>query len=298
MERRNKILSIFCAVVTLVNTFAGFLIPTTTYAKTTVTDDFIGSKILLVDKNTCGKYLTYNGEEIQAKFVVYSAEEVARLKLLKQSYLNQKYSLEDKIVKYYPSEIERISKELELLAEDKKVFEESKKKYGDNFPSITILDITYYDKEQAGKHLLEEVKKIMTTDVTHIGNYRGFELEIFFDRFSNVHKMNIKNKYHYQIELGNDEYGNLTRLENAFGNIEKEIDKSTIELSNLKEQLENAKLEIRADFKYETELKEKQIRLNEVNALLNINEKDKNVTTFDDSEEIISKEKTNDFTRQ
>lgn len=75
MERRNKILSIFCAVVTLVNTFAGFLIPTTTYAKTTVTDDFIGSKILLVDKNTCGKYLTYNGEEIQAKFVVYSAED-------------------------------------------------------------------------------------------------------------------------------------------------------------------------------------------------------------------------------
>lgn len=75
MERRNKILSIFCAVVTLVNTFAGFLIPTTTYAKSTVTDDFIGSKILLVDKNTCGKYLTYNSEEIQAKFVVYSAED-------------------------------------------------------------------------------------------------------------------------------------------------------------------------------------------------------------------------------
>lgn len=224
--------------------------------------------------------------------------EVARLKLLKQSYLNQKYSLEDKIVKYYPTEIEKTSKALELLAEDKKVFEESKKKYGDNFPSITILDITYYDKEQAGNHLLEEVKKIMTTDVTHIGNYRGFELEIFFDRFSNVHKMNIKNKYHYQIELGNDEYGNLTRIENVFGNIEKEIDNSTIELSNLKEQLDNAKLEIRADFKYETELKEKQIRLNEVNAMLNINEKDKNVTTFDDNEEIELKEKRNDFTRQ
>ena len=223
--------------------------------------------------------------------------EVARLKLLKQSYLNQKYALEDKIVKYYPSEIERTSKALELLAEDKILFEESKKKYGDSFPSITIVGTTYYEKEQAGKNLLEEVKKIMTTEVTYLGNYRGFELEIFFDRFSNAHKMNIRNKYHYQIELGSDEYGNLTRLENAFGNIDKEINKNTIELSNLKEQLENSKLEIRSDFKYETELKEKQIRLNEVNAILNINEKDKNVATFDDNEEIDDRNRDDDFTR-
>ena len=75
MKIKNRILSAFCAVATLVNTFAGFLFPTTTYAKSTITDDFIGSRILLVDKNSCGKYLTYNGEEIQAKFVVYSAED-------------------------------------------------------------------------------------------------------------------------------------------------------------------------------------------------------------------------------
>ena len=75
MKIKNRILSAFCAVATLVNTFAGFLFPTTTYAKSTTTNDFIGSRILLVDKNSCGRYLTYNGEEIQAKFVVYSAED-------------------------------------------------------------------------------------------------------------------------------------------------------------------------------------------------------------------------------
>ena len=223
--------------------------------------------------------------------------EVSRLKLLKQNYLNQKYSLEEKIIKYYPSEIERTSKAIELLTEDKKVFEENKNKYGDKFPSITILETTYYGKEQAGKHLLEEVKKIMTTEVTYLGNYRGFDLEVFFDRFSNMHKMNIKKNYHYQIELGSDEYGNLTRLENVFGNIEKEINKNTIELANLKEQMENAKLEIRSDFKYETELREKQIRLNELNAELKINEKDKNVAAFDDNEEIDDRDRDDDFTR-
>ena len=131
----------------------------------------------------------------------------------------------------------------------------------------------------------------------NIGKYRGFELEVFFDGFSKIHKMNIKNKYHYQIMLGSDIYGNLTRIENVFSSIDKKINDNEIELSNLKEQLENAKLEIRSDFKYETELKEKQIRLNEVNALLNINEKDKNVTTFDDNEEIDDRGRDDDFTR-
>lgn len=75
MKIKNRILSMFCAVATLLNTFAGFLFSATTYAKNTAADEFIGSRILLVDKNSCGKYLTYNGEEIQAKFVVYSAED-------------------------------------------------------------------------------------------------------------------------------------------------------------------------------------------------------------------------------
>ena len=70
MNIKRRILSAFCAITTLVNTFAGFLIPTTTYAATK--DEFIGSQILLTDKGKCGRYLTYNGEEIEAKFVVYT----------------------------------------------------------------------------------------------------------------------------------------------------------------------------------------------------------------------------------
>ena len=109
--------------------------------------------------------------------------------------------------------------------------------------------------------------------------------------------MNISNEYHYQIELGSDEYGNLTRLENAFEKIDKEINKNTIDLETLTNQFENAKIEAKADFKYETELKEKQIRLNEVNAILNISDKDKNVVDFDDSQDIDDKDRDDDFER-
>ena len=223
--------------------------------------------------------------------------EVARLKLLKQSFLNQKYSLEDKIVKYYPSAIEKTKNNIELLIADKKQYDENKQMTGDNFAGITLNEVTYSEKEQAGKQLLAEIKKITTDKPTEIGTYRGFHLQVFYDGFSKVYKMNIVNQYHYQIELGSDEYGNLTRLENAFERIEKEINYNKEELENLETQFENAKIEVKADFKYETELKEKQVRLNEVNEILKINEKDNSVMDIDDSSDNLEKGRDDDFER-
>ena len=223
--------------------------------------------------------------------------EVSRLKLLKQSYLNQKYALEDKIVKYYPVEIEKAKANLELLAKDKTAFEESKKATGEEFAGITLGATTYMEKETAGKKLLEAIKSVDANDVKDIGSYRGFKMQVFYDAVFKQYRMNISNNYHYQIELGSDEYGNLTRLENAFDKIDKEINKNTIDVETLTEQFENAKIEAKADFKYETELKEKQVRLNEVNAILNISDKDRNVVDFDDSQDIDEKDRDDDFER-
>lgn len=224
--------------------------------------------------------------------------EVARLKILKQNYLNNKYSLEDKIVKGYPTAISSAELIIKGASADKKMFEENKNKYGDNFPGIVVNDKTYLEKEQGAKALLEAIKEVLTTKPTVIANYRGFELEVFFNRTDNKHNMNINGEHHYQIELSSDPYGNLTRIENVFGNFEKLIDGKQRELTLLKEELENAKIEVRADFKYETELRNKQIRLNEVNSILNISDKDKNVIDFD--EEVPNKNPKNpnkDFDR-
>lgn len=223
--------------------------------------------------------------------------EVSRLKLLKQNYLSQKYSLEDKIAKYYPIEIEKTEDNLKFLAEDKKIYEESKAITKDNLAGITLEETFYKDKEQAGKCLLEIIKKVRPDEVKDIGEYRGFKLQVFYNEIYKVYKMNIINKYHYQIDLSSDEYGNLTRLENAFEKIEKEISINKNDLETLTSQLENAKIEVKADFKYETELKEKQKRLDEVNAILNISDKDKSVVTFDDSQDIEEKDRDDDFER-
>lgn len=68
----NRITSFLCAAITVFNTFIP-LLGNVTYA--TTNNSFEDSRILLVDKGVCGKFLTYNGSEIRANLVVYSAED-------------------------------------------------------------------------------------------------------------------------------------------------------------------------------------------------------------------------------
>ncbi len=73
---KDRIISFLGAMTMLLNVFVPFFMPSTTYAAENVfTNDFIGSQILLVDKGKCGRLLTYNGEEIEAKYVMYDAED-------------------------------------------------------------------------------------------------------------------------------------------------------------------------------------------------------------------------------
>ena len=44
--------------------------------------------------------------------------EVAKLNLLKSSFMSQKYELEDKIVKFYPKEIKDLTNRIEAMGKD------------------------------------------------------------------------------------------------------------------------------------------------------------------------------------
>ena len=80
----------------------------------------------------------------------------------------------------------------------------------------------------------------------------------------------IKGNFEYKISLGNDIYGNITRIDNALSNVGKDLEDSKKELENTK----NEKIDVKVHFDKEDELKEKSIRLDRVNALLNLNEKE------------------------
>ena len=198
--------------------------------------------------------------------------EVSKLKLLKQEFMNQRYSLQDKVIKYFPEEIARLNNKVAAMEEDTIWLDEHTKLNKDGFSPMKIEDTLYTEKQDAGKKLLECVQGLKSMEVKEIGEYRGFKMEISFDSFTKNIKLKLKNKFSYSIDLGTDINGNITRINNCLENIARDIPHEREKLDNTNFQLENAKNEIQKEFPKEQELQEKLKKLDKINAELKIND--------------------------
>lgn len=198
--------------------------------------------------------------------------DVAKLRLLKQEFMNQKYSLQDKIIKYFPEEIARLNNKIGAMEEDTIKLQEYTRPNADGFSPMKINGITYTEKQEAGKKLLESIQDLKSMETREIGEYRGFTMEISFDSITRNIRLKLKNKFSYSIDLGTDVNGNITRINNCLENIAKDIPHERDLLDNTYFQLENAKRESQKEFPKEQELQEKLRKLEEINAELKINE--------------------------
>ena len=198
--------------------------------------------------------------------------DVAKLRLLKQEFMNQKYSLQDKIIKYFPEEIARLNNKIGAMEEDIIKLQEYTRPNADGFSPMKINGITYTEKQEAGKKLLESIQDLKSMETREIGEYRGFTMEISFDSITRNIRLKLKNKFSYSIDLGTDVNGNITRINNCLENIAKDIPHERDLLDNTYFQLENAKQESQKEFPKEQELQEKLRKLEEINAELKINE--------------------------
>mgnify|MGYP004543238343 FL=1 len=212
--------------------------------------------------------------------------DVAKLKLLKQSYLSEIYRFEDMIVKYYPNRIKElenkilgIEKDLNLVKNNTNIANE------ENFSPMTLKGKQYNKKEMAGKTILEICKTKENSELEEIGEYRGMKLELQINVARQEFELFLKGNSEYKISLGNDIYGNITRIDNALSNIGKELEENKDELENTKKQFENAKIDVKIPFDKENELKEKSTRLDRVNALLKLDEKESIIMEDDEKSE-------------
>ena len=198
--------------------------------------------------------------------------EISKLKLLRQNFMNQKYALQDKVIKHYPEEITRLNNKIAAMEEDTIKLQEYTKPNMDGFSPMIIDGKEYFEKADAGKKLLECTQLLKSMEVKEIGEYRGFKMEISFDSITRNIKLKLKNKFSYTIDLGTDVNGNITRINNCLENIAKDIPHERDLLDNTYFQLENAKQESQKEFPKEQELQEKLRKLEEINAELKINE--------------------------
>ncbi|HGA0236082.1 TPA: helicase-related protein [Streptococcus agalactiae] len=197
--------------------------------------------------------------------------EVTKLKMLEANYKSNRYRLEDKVAKNYPEEISRTEKLIEAVKKDIKDVE-AKAEGEEKFASITIGGEKILDKKLAGEKLLEAISKVKINESKVIGKYRNLDLEVSYNFFTNEHNFSLNGAAKHSGELGTSADGNITRLDNALEKMPEKLKRLEEKLFSTKEQLENAQEELQKPFEKADELKNKVLRLAELNKLLDMGE--------------------------
>ena len=219
--------------------------------------------------------------------------QVSKLQLLKQSHLSEIYDLEDKVRKTYPNQIKGLENTISGYEKDIVVRDNNKK---DIF-EMTINGIKYNERAEAGEKIVEECRKMRSPNPVEIGEFCGFKIEISFDSFNREFIVDLKSNLEYPTLLGESNSGNVIRIENLLSNLETKLEGKKTELENVKIQYENAKNEIKRPFPREEELQEKTKRLNELNVLLNLNEKTNEIIDDEKEEDRYSSKTKEDYER-
>ena len=195
--------------------------------------------------------------------------DVSRLKLLKADHQSKQYRLEDQLLKTFPEEIEKNKGFIAGLETDMKTLAEHPHPE-DGFAGIEIRGDTLTDKENAGAALLDACKEVKGSDPVPVGSYRGFAMSVEFNFFSKEYTLLLKGQMTHRATLGTDPRGNLTRIDNALGQMPQRLEAVKNQLDNLYQQQAAAKAEVGKPFPQEQELRDKSARLAELDVLLNM----------------------------
>ena len=195
--------------------------------------------------------------------------DVARLKVLKADHQSQQYRMEDKLLKYFPAEIEKQTGYIHGFEADIKTVE-AHPQISEGFCGMEIMGRHYAEKADAGEIILAACKEIKSADPVPLGSYRGFQMELSYDNFRSEFDIVLKGSMSHRVALGTDARGNITRLDNALSGIPERLERANEQLTNLYNQQEAAKAELGKPFPQEAELAAKSQRLAELDAALNM----------------------------
>ena len=195
--------------------------------------------------------------------------DVARLRLMKADHQSQQYRLEDRLLKHFPQEIERNQGFLRGLEQDQATVEAHPLPEQD-FIGMTIYGAGYTETKTAGEEILTQCKHVHDEKDKPIGTYRGFDMSLMYNPFTNQYMLTLKGAMSHQVELGTDPRGIITRIDNALAGIPKRIEGVQNRLTDLNQQMATARSELGKPFPQEDELRTKSARLAELDAKLNM----------------------------
>lgn len=203
--------------------------------------------------------------------------QVQKLKMLKSNFLSEKYGLEDKVIKFYPQQIAYLKSRVEGLTKDVETAKLHTKPIDEQPLGMTVSGVSYSEKAEAGQAIINACKSMNSPDAIPLGEYRGFQMELYFDTVQRNYVVKLKGETSRDVPLGDDSHGNIVRIDNGIERFEETLADTKNSLENTEKQFETAKKEIEKPFVKEEELKAKTARLDELNILLNMDKKENEI---------------------
>ena len=203
--------------------------------------------------------------------------QVQKLKMLKSNFLSEKYGLEDKVIKFYPQQIAYLKSRVEGLTKDVETAKLHPKPIDEQPLGMTVSGVSYSEKAEAGQEIINACKSMNSPDAIPLGEYRGFQMELYFDTVQRNYVVKLKGETSRDVPLGDDAHGNIVRIDNGIERFEETLADTKNSLENTEKQFETAKQEIEKPFAKEEELKAKTARLDELNILLNMDKKENEI---------------------
>ena len=203
--------------------------------------------------------------------------QVQKLKMLKSNFLSEKYGLEDKVIKFYPQQIAYLKSRVEGLTKDVETAKLHPKPIDEQPLGMMVSGVSYSEKVEAGQAIINACKSMNSPDAIPLGEYRGFQMELYFDTVQRNYVVKLKGETSRDVPLGDDSHGNIVRIDNGIERFEEALADTKSSLENMEKQFETAKQEIEKPFAKEEELRAKTARLDELNILLNMDKKENEI---------------------
>ena len=223
--------------------------------------------------------------------------QVQKLKMLKSNFLSEKYGLEDKVIKFYPQQIAYLKSRVEGLTKDVETAKSHPKPIDEQPLGMMVSGVSYSEKAEAGQAIINACKSMNSPDAIPLGEYRGFQMELYFDTVQRNYVVKLKGETSRDVPLGDDSHGNIVRIDNGIERFEEALADTKNSLENTEKQFETAKQEIEKPFAKEEELKAKTARLDELNILLNMDKKENEIVGGEPDEGEMIEKKSRNFER-
>ena len=203
--------------------------------------------------------------------------QVQKLKMIKSNFLSEKYGLEDKVIKFYPQQIAYLKSRVEGLTKDVETAKLHPKPIDEQPLGMMVSGVSYSEKAEAGQAIINACKSMNSPNAIPLGEYRGFQMELYFDTVQRNYVVKLKGETSRDVPLGDDSHGNIVRIDNGIERFEEALADTKNSLENTEKQFETAKQEIEKPFAKEEELRAKTARLDELNILLNMDKKENEI---------------------